>query len=459
MALSANTVWEVRTDGNDTNGGGFVTGASGTDWSQQAAAQYSVTDGVTNGTTTITSATANFGTDVVGNLIYVQGGTGSVAAGWYEIVSRTNSTTIVVDRSTGLTAGTGVTLKIGGALASPGGLGAALMAGGMTAGQKAYVKSGTYNLSSTTANASGGVLNLNDAALTNKTFYLKGYQTSRTDYTGTSPIINTNGQTGTYVVVQLGGNTAGPQTIDNFEFEGNLTNNSSRAVVGNNGTASFVINCEARGFRGAQHFGSATCLGCKAYGGASTNIGFASCECVLCWADQCGTNGFSIQGNACINCIASNCGADGFNGQLGYFHQCVSYNCTGDGFECNNVVRPSPCINCVSFSDAGYGWRDKTNTYLINCAYGADGGGSGRTSSTPLADLNPITLTADPFTNAAGGDFSLNNTAGGGALLRAAGWDTYWFTNHQDVGAIQHADAGGGGGQQIVSAGGGSKSI
>ncbi len=119
MALSTSTYWEVRgSTGSNTNGGGFVAGASGTDWSQQAAAQYSVTDGVTAGTATITSATANFGTDVVGNIIYVQGGTGSISAGWYQIISRTNATTIVVDRSNGLTAGTGVTLNIGGAFAT-----------------------------------------------------------------------------------------------------------------------------------------------------------------------------------------------------------------------------------------------------------------------------------------------------------------------------------------------------
>src|ERR1043166_7369624 len=117
MALSANTVFEVRNGGSDTNGGGWVTGSSasgGTDWSQQTAAQYSVTDGVTAGSTVITSATAAFGTDVVGNIIYVQGGTGAVSSGWYQIISRTSSTTITVDRLTGLTSGTGVTLKIGG---------------------------------------------------------------------------------------------------------------------------------------------------------------------------------------------------------------------------------------------------------------------------------------------------------------------------------------------------------
>ena len=44
MALSASTVWEVRpATGSDNNGGGFVTGASGTDYSQQGTAQYALT--------------------------------------------------------------------------------------------------------------------------------------------------------------------------------------------------------------------------------------------------------------------------------------------------------------------------------------------------------------------------------------------------------------------------------
>lgn len=34
MALSSATVFEVRTTGADTNGGGFVAGAAGTDYSQ-----------------------------------------------------------------------------------------------------------------------------------------------------------------------------------------------------------------------------------------------------------------------------------------------------------------------------------------------------------------------------------------------------------------------------------------
>ena len=118
MALAAATVWEVRpTNGNDTNGGGFVTGATGTDYSQQNAkntgsADKSTTDAVGIGTTTLTSATANFGTTIVGNIIFLSGS--GATTGWYQVVSRTNSTTVVLDRSPGT--GTGWTMNIGGAL-------------------------------------------------------------------------------------------------------------------------------------------------------------------------------------------------------------------------------------------------------------------------------------------------------------------------------------------------------
>lgn len=130
-AIPANSVWEVRTTGSDTNGGAFVVGATGTDMSQfdnknaasctlcqSATVNISVADGVTAGTTTITSLTANFSAAIVGNVIYVAGGTGTITGAWYEVATFTNSTTVLVDRSTGLTTGTGVTVNIGGALAT-----------------------------------------------------------------------------------------------------------------------------------------------------------------------------------------------------------------------------------------------------------------------------------------------------------------------------------------------------
>lgn len=61
-----------------------------------------------------------------------------------------------------------------------------------------------------------------------------------------------------------------------------------------------------------------------------------------------------------------------------------------------------------------------------------------------------ITLTADPITNAGAGDYSPNNTAGGGAVVRAgAPYQAFpggTTTGYRDGGATQHQDSGGGGG-------------
>lgn len=64
------------------------------------------------------------------------------------------------------------------------------------------------------------------------------------------------------------------------------------------------------------------------------------------------------------------------------------------------------------------------------------------------AGSNDITLTADPFTNSAAADFTLNATAGAGAACRAVLPDGPTLaggaTSYGDLGAYQHQDAGGG---------------
>lgn len=72
---------------------------------------------------------------------------------------------------------------------------------------------------------------------------------------------------------------------------------------------------------------------------------------------------------------------------------------------------------------------------------------SGDRNATYFASsASDITLTGDPFTNAAGGDYSLNNTAGAGAACRSAGFPgvTVSGTGYADIGAFRHQDAGGG---------------
>lgn len=71
--------------------------------------------------------------------------------------------------------------------------------------------------------------------------------------------------------------------------------------------------------------------------------------------------------------------------------------------------------------------------------------GMGTTTGVVSNESNRITLTGDPFADAANGDFTLNNTAGAGAACRATGYPgiTPGGTGYIDIGALQHQDSGG----------------
>src|ERR1044071_3227921 len=124
MAITQGAVWEVRTAGSDTNGGGCATTVgTTTDYSQSntkntSGNNQSTTDAITAATTTLTSATASFTSAIIGNIIYLAGGSGSLTGAWYQVTARTNSTTVTIDRAPGVS--TGVTMNIGGALATIG---------------------------------------------------------------------------------------------------------------------------------------------------------------------------------------------------------------------------------------------------------------------------------------------------------------------------------------------------
>ncbi len=430
MALSSAVVWEVRTDGSDTNGGGFKAGASGTDWTQQAAAQYSVTDAVTNGTTTITSATANFGTDVVGNVLYIQGGTGSITAGWYEITARSSSTSITVDRSTGLTTGTGATLKIGGALASSG-----LACGQVADGNIVYLKYNAtpYSITSSTPRVSGGLPHFTD--LYSFGGKLIGYDTTRT-------VTNTDANRPTLLVVGLSSITVVNATstwhthVRNIIVDGD--GNSSIVGFGTVASRPIIERCKAvdctTGFNGGNIYRN-----CQASGGTT---GFAGGGTYVACVANGNTTGFDKPITA-VGCIAYGCSGDGFTGDAfgSSYHSCTSYGNGGDGFDMNNTGTYS---SCLAYGNTGYGFRSSgTVAFLTGCAAGSNTAGASTGTITQVGSL--VSVTADPFTNAAGGDFSLNNTAGGGAACRAAGFPGVFpggtTTGYLDIGAVQHQDS------------------
>jgi hypothetical protein len=168
MALAATSVWEMRDTGANTNGGFYKSDAGTTDYSQQDAAQLALTDLASDGAGTgISSATGGFTAAMVGNGIYITGGTG-FTTGWYEIITHTDTNNIAIDRSAGASK-TGGTGNVGGAVALP----VDAMFELMTAGSFMWIKAGTYTFTE-------AVDALKDGSLTNPN-RVQGYNATRGD--------------------------------------------------------------------------------------------------------------------------------------------------------------------------------------------------------------------------------------------------------------------------------------
>jgi len=390
------------------------------DYSQCGTPRVSVADAVTAGTTTITSATAAFSKVMPGNLCYVTGGTGAVTAAVYEIATDTNTTTIVVDRSTGLTAGTGTTLKVGGCLASPG------MAGAWhVAGNHIFVKNATYSVTSASTNISGGCMNLTGtAAIANQTAVF-GYSALRTDAPKTTsrPTLVASG-INTFALITMA--AAADTTVSYLILDGAALT-SSRAITSGGGSdrAYYVTakNCTNSGFSGGIQFA------CDATG-CSTNAAFvASASVNYCAAWSNTTVGFGTTNATnyfCLSVNNSGASSDGFESISGtaYFIGCTAYGNGRDGFRLTSIPNGSQQIlNCISYGNTGVGFNATSATdivLLVNCAAGSN---STNFASNITNDsmLGCFTLTADPFINAAGGNFGLNPNGANYGQLHAGG--------------------------------------
>jgi len=193
MAISASSVFEIRssaTAGN-VNGGFFVTGSSGTDFSQQDSAAYNLT-GVTSAGAGNTVLTANAAADMVGNGAYVVSGTNftsTVAGGAnrFEVVSVVVGVSITFSTNVAGTSicsgiGSNGVINIGGALSLGSSDDAVFEAA--VAGVKYWIKAGTYTQNGNVAITASGT--------TQKPIVVEGYNATRGDApTGTNrPIIN-----------------------------------------------------------------------------------------------------------------------------------------------------------------------------------------------------------------------------------------------------------------------------
>lgn len=435
-AISSATAWEVQTGGSDTNGGGYSSG--GTDYSQQTAAQVSVTDAVTNGTTTITSATASFTSAMVGNVCYVQGGTGSVTAGWYQVASYVSATSITVDRSTGLTAGTGVTLKLGGALASPGQASAVGVASNTY-----YIKAGSgYTVTSATVNIAGGCFKPIGGAGTTTASAVFGYGSTRGDLS--QAVLTVAAAVASATVVSYSSNYFMCMALS---VDGN-NNTSSRGIATYSGYYCAASNCTNGGIYSGVH------VRAQASGCSTSQAGFVINGSV------CGCESFDNSVNGYTQCNATFCLSYGNTGvstsgftipQNTAWVNLVAYNNGGTGFLCDGSTRGQTIVNLLAVSNGAYGLNNSLGIQQINAVvnlatYGNTSGATNQVASHLL--IGHVALSGDPFTNAGSNDFSLNNTAGAGAACRSAGFPSVFprgtTSSHVDIGASQHADPAGG---------------
>lgn len=466
MALSVNAVWEVRpTVGSDNNGGAFVAGASGTDYSQQDTAQLSNTDlaidGVDN--TKVSSAGSSFTSAHVGNHINVTAGT-NFTVGIYQVVS-VAAGVATCDRAVGTVGATGGTFKLGGALATL----AKVLANGNRPGNKIFIKATGTLTTNATHTLNNGVTPARNAPPNQ----IIGYGTTRGDSgRATIQLITNTGLTAL-------SDTVGGWYFKNLIIDCNSLGTSTgiRAYV-----FGLVYNCKISNFRSyginANGNTQAVIIGNEINAGQGTAGIDAGNNSFLFgnWVHDNTCHGISVGGVGAIehNIVSNNTGVstDGIQFVSSQNFRCIGNTCYGNGRHGINYGQPYIAAGTVILN----------NILVSNGAWGINGGDSvgseaepqydgnafyNNTSGTrqfmdeagatvPVHGASPYTnvrdkiLTADPFTNAAGNDFTLNNNAGGGAVCRAAGYPgslplTSGLTGYLDMGPLQHQEVASGG--------------
>lgn len=422
MALATAAVWEIRPGGSDTlNSGGFVTGASGTDYSQQTSAQYTLTNASSAGASA-TIAHASASADMVGNICQITAGT-NFTNGFYEILSVVVGVSITVDRNATSGVGSGGTVRIGGCLATLGKLNNVAVAGNIV-----WMK-GSFTL------AAGD--SFNSSGTTTNPIFVKGYGTSRGDgYQGRTGsnmgLITTNFATLTYNstfrlsaggsmcifeclhIVTAVSNAAMSTGASIIVRSCKLVNSSTNAAaVGLSlATAGICIDCDtsltgASGGTAALQMGGSgsKAIGCHVVGGPAVGVQVSIANAV---AEEnlivgCASHGIAVTvTSASLNArgnTITGCGGDGIN--------VVTSNTVIQSFTSNLISDNTGYgINMVSTGNAALlannRYRDNTAGNVGNAGQWASG-----------TDYSPITSgngTSD-FMDSAGGDYSLKSTS------------------------------------------------
>lgn len=432
-ALPAATTWEIRTAGNANNGGCFVAGASGTDYSQQDANQYTFTDLVLVTTTTVSSASHAFDANDIGNCLHITAGV-NFTAGFYQIVSQAAGVA-TLDRAAGTMGSTGGTFFVGGAVVS-----LATVLGVTTSFNTVWMKNdATYSVAAGISDNTTGLV-------------VRGYGSTRGDQTRVT--LQATANSITILTISNAGLFGAVFTDINFDC---ASRTGVAAISTNNGAGKLFQRIKASSCITAAITlggnGSATCIYCVVTG-QNGGIGFtlnSFGQCFSCYFLDPGSStgvGFSLASTAstCIDCVgeghASATGADVYamagQGVL------VNSSCFNAGRDCLRITCAVNCgggqiINFVAYTAGGW-CVNQTSTVnpamaanyvaFANCTSG---------NSTGITVGNSITLTANPYADTSTNNFALNNTAGGGAAVKQQAFPgvTDGGTGYLDMGGLQ----------------------
>jgi len=440
MAITANCQWETQAGvGNDANGGGYVSGGGGTDYSQQASPQWALTSISTSGATATINYTSS-ATAMIGNVVQVISGT-NFTTGFYQITGVVVGTSFTVDRNLTTGAGSSGVLNIGGCFATLAGAAAASANQGYEVMVFWFKATATYTIS-TGVTFSGGVAN-------NPLLRFIGYTSTRGD--GGSITVQPSAAITTITLSWY-------VSLENFILNGNSTGTQGVSVTGRYNQ---LYNVVAHHFTAEGIIQSEQCtiyVNCSVYNCGGTNGSFVPEIAVLISCYCYNAKGFYSIAPApattvFIDCVAYNNTGWGFytSGFICSVTRCVAANNSLGGIYSNLAQ----VTNCILVGNTGYGIYVNflysavpgsplflNNAFYSNSSGNYSNSGYGYTNGGGLGD---IILTGNPFNNPSSNDFSLNNTAGAGAACRAAGFPGVapFGTGYIDIGALQSQSTGG----------------
>jgi len=430
MAVPATAHWEVRTDGDNDNGGAFnfTRSGVGVDYpSTNNVFVYSgnlVQPGTDKNKLQVLSG-RQFEADDIGNVINLTGGTG-IIPGRYEITAVSGGiATLDSNCWSTNSGGSGGSGRLGGAVAHPSIAARATYQSGarsifiwMRAGDYLWTPAQVINES---VNISG--------------MHFEGYETNRGDRRG---FATWKATTGVLSILD----SSSSFTAFNIIFDANNVSDVWGPLV----SYATFYNCRFLNFRGGVRneglYNAVCCVRCMASG--CTYYGFDTVKTVGCIASNCSNTGFlggvhsnSIAVNCqygfyaesgqldAINCVAYSCASSGFSSITGNttLVNCTSYNSGGDGFEISEVLDGVTIVNCVAEGSGNYGFffqriyqGERTIVHRIR-GFNNTSGLHNMTNSYVLSETlravksdDVVDLASSPFMDPEGGDFRLKRT-------------------------------------------------